>query len=359
MSIFNRSYKLSIPSQPVEKTIRIMGIESTSHTFGVGIVELRDTSVYFLANVSSQYKPKHGGIHPRESFLHHVSNASIVISKALSISKLSIENIDAISVAVGPGLGPCLRVGASIARFLASFYNIPIIPVNHAAAHIEIGKLISGFNDPVIVYVSGGNTMVIVQKNHMYRVIGETLDIPLGNLLDTFAREIGIAPPYIVNGQHAVDICSDWSEEFTVLPYTVKGCDLSYSGLLTAAVRYAKKDLGNKKYIGTICRSLREIAFNMLVEVTERTLMLSNKKSILLVGGVAANRVLNEKFEIIASHYGVNYYGTPPEVAGDNGLMIAYTGLLGYLYDMAKRPSEVIVRQRYRLDEEQFPWLPI
>lgn len=359
MSIFERSYKLSIPLQPREKTVRIMGIESTSHTFGVGIVELRDDSIYFLANVSSQYRPKHGGIHPRESFLHHISSASTIISKALSISKLSIENIDAISVAVGPGLGPCLRVGASIARFLASYYNKPIIPVNHAVAHIEIGKLVSGFNDPVIVYVSGGNTMVIVQKNHMYRVIGETLDIPLGNLLDTFAREIGIAPPYVVNGKHAVDVCSEWSEEFMILPYTVKGCDLSFSGLLTAAIRHAKKDIESKKHIGTVCRSLREIAFNMLVEVTERTLMLSNKKSILLVGGVAANRVLNEKFMSVASHYGVEYYGTPPEVAGDNGLMIAFTGLLGYLYNMAKIPEEIIVRQRYRLDEEQYPWLPI
>lgn len=358
MSLLERDYPIRSIVNREDVTLRVLGIESTSHTFGVGIVELRDGRVRFLANVSSQYKPKHGGIHPRESFLHHVSHAPKVIANALSQSRLHFEDIDVIAVAIGPGLGPCLRVGASIARFLASYYNKPLVGVNHAVAHIEIGKLISGLEDPVIVYVSGGNTMVVVQRNKRYTVVGETLDIPLGNLLDTFAREIGLAPPYVVDGKHAVDICADWSNEYILLPHTIKGCDLSFSGLLTAALRAAKSSIEDKRHLGTVCRSLRETAFNMLVEVTERTLMLSNKKSILLVGGVAANKVLNEKFNTIASLYNVAYYGTPPEVAGDNGLMIAYTGLLKYLHGETTRPDQLFVRQRYRLDEEQYPWLP-
>ncbi|MEM0249223.1 MAG: KEOPS complex N(6)-L-threonylcarbamoyladenine synthase Kae1 [Desulfurococcaceae archaeon] len=339
-------------------TVRILGIESTSHTFGVGVLEHYDDVVRFLANVSSQYKPSRGGIHPRESFEHHVNNAYKVLNEALNRSGLKLRDVDAFAVAVGPGLGPCIRVGASLARFLSAYFNKPVIPVNHAVAHIEIGKLVSGIHDPVIVYVSGGNTMVVVQKTHRYRVIGETLDIPLGNLLDTFARETGIAPPYTIDGNHAVDVCSEWGSEYLPLPYTVKGCDLSFSGLLTAALRAAKSALPDKRRLGDVCRSLRETAFNMLVEVTERTLMLTNKEGILLVGGVAANKVLREKLESVANYYGVKYYGTSPEIAGDNGLMIAYVGLLQYLYGVRTTPENIVVRQRFRLDEDAYPWLP-
>ncbi|MEM4663707.1 MAG: KEOPS complex N(6)-L-threonylcarbamoyladenine synthase Kae1 [Desulfurococcaceae archaeon] len=348
---------MPVPLPDVETRVRVIGIESTSHTFGVGIVEYEHNYVTILANVVSQYKPEKGGIHPRESFMHHVSNAHVVLREALKTSGLKIEDIDAIAVAVGPGLGPCLRVGASLARFLGAYYNKPIVPVNHAVAHIEIGKLVSGLQDPLVVYVSGGNTMIVVQKEGRYRVLGETLDIPLGNLLDTFAREIGIAPPYVVQGKHAVDICAEWGNEYIPLPYTVKGCDLSYSGLLTAALREYKKARGESRIIGNICRSLREIAFNMLVEVSERALMLTGKNSILLVGGVASNELLREKFESIAKFYNVKYYGTPPEVAGDNGLMIAYTGLLHFLHGERKQPEQIVVKQRYRLDEEEYPWL--
>lgn len=352
-------FKIPVFIPRVEKQAKILGIESTSHTFGVGILEYQDNHIAVLANVASQYKPEKGGIHPRESFTHHVNNAHIVLKEALRISGLSIRDIDAIAVAVGPGLGPCLRVGASIARFLGTYYSKPVIPVNHAVAHIEIGKLVSGFQDPLVVYVSGGNTMIVIQKQGRYRVLGETLDIPLGNLLDTFAREVNVAPPYVVQGKHAVDICAEWGDSYIPLPYTVKGCDLSFSGLLTAALREYRRSRDDRKALGNICRSIRETAFNMLVEVSERALMLTGKNSILLVGGVASNKVLREKFEGISKFYNVEYYGTPPEVAGDNGLMIAYTGLLHFLHGEYSQPEEVIVKQRYRLDEEVYPWLKL
>lgn len=358
MFLISREYSLPLHIKKEARVVRVLGVESTSHTMGIGVLEYDNGRVRFLANEYSRYNPVRGGINPRESFTHHVNTAHKVLFRALNTSGLSIDDIDVVAVAVGPGLGPCLRVGCSLARFLSAYYNKPVVTVNHAVAHIEIGKLVSELYDPVVVYVSGGNTVIVVQRNHKYRVMGETLDMPLGNLLDTFAREIGIAPPYVINGNHAVDVCSEWGEEYVDLPYTVKGCDLSFSGLLTAALRAAREASGNKKRLGSVCRSLREIAFNMLIEVTERTLMLTEKQGILLVGGVAANYVLREKMEITARHYGVKYYGTPPEVAGDNGLMIAYTGLLQYLYGIITDPEKVVVKQRYRLDEEIYPWLP-
>ncbi|MEL9909100.1 MAG: KEOPS complex N(6)-L-threonylcarbamoyladenine synthase Kae1 [Desulfurococcus sp.] len=348
---------VKLPESVEGKEVTVLGIESTSHTLGAGVLRFSRGSVEILANISSQYKPEKGGIHPREASQHHMKNAPTVLREALRKAGVSMRDIDTVAAAVGPGIGPCLRVGVTIARFLSKYFNIPLTPVNHAVAHIEIGKLFSGFNDPVIVYVSGGNTMVLVQKNSQYRVMGETLDIPLGNLFDTFTREIGIAPPYVVDGKHAIDVCAEWSQEFQPLPYTIKGNDLSFSGLLTAALKLAREANGGKESLGRICNSLRETAFNMLIEVSERVLALTNKKQLLLVGGVASNKVLRWKMETLTSIYNVKYYGTPPDVAGDNGVMIAYTGLLLYLYGRISKPEETYVKQRYRIDEETYPWL--
>uniref|UniRef100_A0A7C4JLS9 tRNA N6-adenosine threonylcarbamoyltransferase n=1 Tax=Staphylothermus marinus TaxID=2280 RepID=A0A7C4JLS9_STAMA len=337
----------------------ILGIESTSHTFGVGVVSSSDKGIRILANVNERYVPSKGGIHPREAAIHHSKNAVQTIMKALGEAGLRIDDLSGVAVALGPGLGPCIRVGASIARFLSSYYGKPLIPVNHAIAHVEIGKFINNFTDPVVVYVSGGNTLVAVQKARRYRIIGETLDIPLGNLFDTFVREIGLAPPYVEGGLHKIDICAEWAPGFTPLPYTVKGCDLSFSGLLTAALKLARKYGDDRGKLGNICFSLRETAFNMLIEVSERTLALFRKKELLLVGGVASNKKLIEKFELLSNAYGVRFGYVPPEYAGDNGAMIAYTGLLMYKYGLTVKPEEAYVKQRWRIDEVELPWLTI
>ncbi len=335
----------------------ILGIESTSHTFGVGIVVQEGSRIEIIANEKSTYVPEKGGIHPREASLHHVREAPRVLKKALDKAGLGIREVDAIAVALGPGLGPCLRVGATIARFLASYYSKPLIPVNHAVAHIEIGKYVNNFSDPLIIYVSGGNTLIAIQKMKRYRILGETLDIPLGNLLDTFAREVGLAPPYVVKGRHQIDLCSEWGREFIDLPYTVKGNDLSFSGLLTAALKKARK-ARDRVELGNICLSLRETAFNMLVEVCERALALTRKKEVLLTGGVAANEYLNEKLDRMARLHNAVYKTVPMEYAGDNGAMIALTGLLAYRHGVTIEPSRAFVRQRWRIDEDDLPWLP-
>ena len=85
-------------------------------------------------------------------------------------------------------MGPSLRTGATVARALASYLEIPLVGVNHSVAHIEIGKLQTGATDPVTLYASGGNTMVTAYESGRYRVFGETLDIALGNCLDVFGQ---------------------------------------------------------------------------------------------------------------------------------------------------------------------------
>ena len=113
-----------------------LGIESTAHTFSCAVIEKKGKKGKILSDVRKIYRPEDGeGIHPREASRHHIEQSSSVLSECLTKANITIKDLDLISYAAGPGLGPCLRVGAVVARSLSSFYNIPIYPVNHAIGH--------------------------------------------------------------------------------------------------------------------------------------------------------------------------------------------------------------------------------
>ena len=169
-----------------------LGIESTAHTFGISVVTDKGE---VLANIIDSYHPKKGGLHPRKTAEHHAEVCDKVLKKAVRKSKININDINLIAFSQGPGLPPCLRVGAVFARTLALKLKAPLIGVNHCVAHLEIGRLLTKSKDPVLLYVSGSNTQVIALEGGKYRVFGETLDIGVGNLLDTFGRNKGLKFP--------------------------------------------------------------------------------------------------------------------------------------------------------------------
>lgn len=206
----------------------VLGIESTAHTFGVGIV--RDEDPYILANERDTYVPKEGGMKPTDLLSHHASVAPSVMRSALRKASISMNDVDYIAFSMGPGIGPALRVGATVARALSLRYGKPLVPVNHGIGHIEIGFLTTKVKDPLVLYLSGGNTQIITLYKGRFRVFGETLDIALGNLMDTFSRDAGLAPPYIINGRHVIDLCAEKGNKIIDFPYVVKGQDMSYSG---------------------------------------------------------------------------------------------------------------------------------
>ena len=134
-----------------------LGIESTADDFGVGISNFNGE---ILANISDAYIPEEGGIHPREAARHHAEVADKVLADAMEKAGIKPRDLSIIAFSQGPGLGPSLRTGATVARVLASYLNIPLVGVNHSIAHIEIGKQKTGALDPVTLYVSGGNTKI-------------------------------------------------------------------------------------------------------------------------------------------------------------------------------------------------------
>src|SRR5438445_638076 len=151
-----------------------LGIEGTAHTVGVGIV---DDRCRVLANVYDMVRPEKGGIHPREAANHHAEAVVPLIRKAKDMAGVDLSEIDVVAFSQGPGLGPCLRTVATAARALALSLDVPILGVNHCVAHLEIGRGVTAAKDPVLLYVSGGNTQVIAFARGRYRVFGETLDI--------------------------------------------------------------------------------------------------------------------------------------------------------------------------------------
>ena len=323
-----------------------LGVESTADNLGIGIVT-GDGEV--LANITKIHVPEEGGIHPREAARHHSENIGSIIRKALDTAEITAKELDIISFSQGPGLGPCLRTGATSARALATYLKKPLIGVNHCVAHIEIGRVTTGAEDPLTLYVSGGNTIVSGYESERYRIFGETLDIAIGNCLDTFARAAGLEYP----GGPDIERMALEGSKLIPLPYVVKGMDLSYSGLLTAIT--AELETG-KHRIEDLCFSLQETAYAMLGEITERALAHTGKPELLLTGGVAANKRLGGIVHDIAEEHGSTPYVVPLRLAMDNGAMIAWTGVLAYREGLVTPVNESFVNPNWRMDQVNVPW---
>ncbi len=313
----------------------ILGIESTAHTLGMGIVQKGKV----LSNIGDTYKPKGEGIVPRKAADHHAERFAEIFGANLRKARVRMEDVDGIAYSEGPGLGACLKAGLVGAKYLALKYGKKMVGVNHPYAHIRIAEGMCGMGNPLILYVSGGNTQLLVEKEDGFRVLGETLDMGVGNLFDAFGRGIGMEHAH---GAELAKLAE--GGKYVPLPYVVKGMNLSFSGLLTQALKEAgakrKKD---------VAYSLFETSFAMLCEVTERALYLTRKKAVVVCGGVAQNRRLQEMLGAMCREAGAEFGVAPDEYNRDNGAMIAYAGEMVWKKG-AKEPEKCSVDQDYRID---------
>ncbi len=316
---------------------QILGIEGTAWNLSAALFD-HD----LLALASRPYRPPHGGIHPREAAQHHASLMRDLLAEILT----DPQQITGIAFSQGPGLGPCLRTVATAARSLALALEVPLVGVNHCIAHVEIGCFATGCQDPVVLYASGANTQVIGYLNGRYRIFGETLDIGIGNALDKFARSKNLPHP---GGPELERLARDG--RYIDLPYTVKGMDLAFSGLVSAA-----KECGAP--LADACFSLQETAFAMCVEVTERALSLTGKDEVMLVGGVGANRRLQEMLQIMCEDRGARFFVPEQKYLGDNGAMIAYTGRLMLAHGISVPVECSRINPSFRSDEVEVTWKP-
>ncbi len=324
--------------------VLIVGIESTAHTFGVGVV--RDGEV--LANVKDSYTTESGGLIPIEVAAHHNSVAEDVFQNAIDSAGISVGDIDAIAFSQGPGLAPCLLEGMRFAKKVALELGVGLVCVNHCVAHLEIGKLV-GCKDPVMLYASGANTQIIAYASGKYRVFGETLDIGVGNFIDTFARYAGLGFP----GGPKIAELAEKSDKYIELPYSIKGMDVSFSGVLTKLRNLLDK--GEK--IEELSFSLQETIFPMLVEASERALAHTGKRELLIAGGVGCNTRLQEMCKLMCSERGAKFFAPVNSLLVDNGAMIAYLGEIMFNAGIVEKDfDKVDIMPRQRTDDVEVGW---
>ncbi|KAA8496908.1 putative tRNA N6-adenosine threonylcarbamoyltransferase [Porphyridium purpureum] len=339
---------------PKEPQRIALGIEGSANKIGVGIVK-EDGSI--LANVRKTFVPPLGsGFLPKETAQHHQQHAVGLIRQALEEARLSPRDLSVVCYTKGPGMGAPLRSAAVAARTFALLYELPLVGVNHCIGHIEMGRLVTGAENPVVLYVSGGNTQVISYSDQCYRIFGETIDIAVGNCLDRFARVVKLSND--PSPGYNIEQAAKMGSRFVELPYVVKGMDVSFTGLLSSVEReVVKMNKGTTDFSREdLCFSMQETIFAMLVEVTERAMAHCGERDVLVVGGVGCNLRLQQMMDMMVAQRGGRAFCTDERFCIDNGAMIAWAGLLEFMHTGATPFKETWCTQRFRTDQVHVSW---
>lgn len=271
------------------------------------------------------------------------------------MANITPQQIDCIAYTKGPGMGAPLVSVAVVARTVAQLWEKPIVGVNHCIGHIEMGRLITGALNPTVLYVSGGNTQVIAYSERRYRIFGETIDIAVGNCLDRFARVLKLSND--PSPGYNIEQMAKRGSKYIELPYTVKGMDVSFSGILSFIEGMADRLLKSGECTPEdLCFSLQETLFSMLVEITERAMAHCGSQEVLIVGGVGCNERLQSMMGIMAEERGAKLFATDERFCIDNGVMIAQAGWEMFCSGQITDFEETWCTQRYRTDEVEVTW---
>ncbi|RBQ70551.1 hypothetical protein FVER53590_07851 [Fusarium verticillioides] len=333
-----------------------LGCEGSANKLGIGVILHTPTKTKILSNLRDTFvSPPGTGFLPKDTAAHHRAHFVRLAREALAEAKITPKDVDCICYTKGPGMGAPLNSVAVAARALSLLWDRPLVGVNHCVGHIEMGRYITGADNPVVLYVSGGNSQVIAYAEQRYRIFGETLDIAVGNCLDRFARTLEIsndpAPGY------NIEQLAKKGSKLLDIPYAVKGMDCSFSGILASADALAAQMKAGADFTPEdLCFSLQETVFAMLVEITERAMAHVGSSQVLIVGGVGCNERLQEMMGHMARERGGSVYATDERFCIDNGIMIAHAGLLAYETGFRTSLEESTCTQRFRTDEVFIKW---
>lgn len=352
-----------LPPPPRRRRVLALGIEGSANKIGVGIMEYleeehqgepRPDAFQILSNPRKTFiTPPGQGFLPRETAWHHQRHVTALIRQALSEANVSPGEIDVVCFTKGPGMGGPLRSCAIAARMFALLFNKPMVGVNHCVGHIEMGRMVTKSRNPVVLYVSGGNTQVISFSNQRYRIFGETIDIAVGNCFDRVARVMGLSND--PSPGYNIEQLAKLGTKLIELPYVVKGMDLSFSGLqshMENAIRQGKHSNED------LCFSLQETVFAMLVEVTERAMAHCGQNEVLIVGGVGCNMRLQGMMRdmCLGRAQGAKTFDMDFRYCIDNGAMIAQAGLVAHLAGEQTALRDTWCTQRFRTDQVLATW---
>ncbi|MDO8655181.1 MAG: tRNA (adenosine(37)-N6)-threonylcarbamoyltransferase complex transferase subunit TsaD [bacterium] len=358
----------------------ILGIETSCDETGIALVRGDKKKLKILSNVVASQIAVHrkwGGVVPSLAKREHQKHLVPVLTKALRAAKLyskrspqkqsadlkkklsgilekeslllpqvscflaslKVPAIDAIAVTNRPGLEPALWTGINFAKVLALAWDKPLIGIDHLEGHLLMANAFPG-TPALSLVVSGGHTALILSKRPgSYMIIGETRDDAAGEVLDKCARLLGLGYPGgpVVAREAALADNEDVKRFSIKLPRPMihsRDYDLSFSGLKTAVLYdYRSRKVSVRKgkaYIRAICRDLQQAVIDVLIKKTLRAASEYEVKSLLLGGGVSANKELRRQIaeKVKAQLLGVSLHMPTPEFCTDNGVMAAVAGYI-------------------------------
>lgn len=335
----------------------VVGIEGSANKCGVGVLRFTPPGNYtILSNPRKTFvAPTGQGFLPRETSWHHQQHVTALVRQALNDARITPQEVGLICFTKGPGMGGPLQSCAVCARTLALLWKVPLVGVNHCIGHIEMGRVATNVVDPVVLYVSGGNTQVIAYSMQKYHIFGETIDIAVGNCLDRFARVVKLSND--PSPGYNIEQLAKQGQKFIELPYTVKGMDVSFSGLLSFVEQEGRRMLKSGDATpADLCYSLQETIFAMLVEITERAMAHCGQNAVLVVGGVGCNRRLQEMLQDMVEARGGTLSAMDQRYCIDNGAMIAQAGIMAWHQGQETVLEDTWVTQRFRTDATDVTW---
>ena len=316
-----------------KKDIYVLGIESSCDETSFSIVKNGVEEIATVVSSQIDIHKDYGGVVPEIASRAHVTNITFVIEELMEKSKMTMDDIDMVAVANGPGLIGSLLVGLEAAKTIAWLYNKPLIPVHHIAGHIYANNLVKRLEFPLLcLVISGGHTeLVYMEKDYSFRKLGGTLDDAVGECYDKVGKVIGVdypAGPKIDKlaqiGKHTYQL---------PLPLNDDSYNFSFSGLKSAVINlvHNEEQRGNEINKEDLATSFQETVVEILAKKTIHAIVNYDVKNLILAGGVSANSGIRSRMEEICKSRGINY--TCPEIkyCTDNAAMIASAGYYAYL----------------------------
>lgn len=337
--------------------MRVLGIETSCDETGVAVFDENDGllahAVYSQVELHAQY----GGVVPELASRDHIRKLLPLIYQTLAAASTAPGRIDGIAYTAGPGLIGALLVGASLARSLAFALGIPCVGVHHMEGHLLAPMLEQDTPDMpfVALLVSGGHTMLVeVTGLGRYKVLGETLDDAAGEAFDKTAKLLGLSYP---GGPALAELARQGTPGRFKLPRPMirkAGLDFSFSGLKTAVMLAAREQSLDDQVRADLAAEFQAAVVDSLTAKCRQAMRLTRAGTLVVAGGVGANRSLRETLALVAAQEGWRLFFPRLEFCTDNGAMIAYAGMLR-LRAGERIPLNIEARARWRLEDLEPP----
>ncbi len=334
------------------KPIYILGIESSCDDTSIAVLKNRTVLSNITAN--QEVHEKYGGVVPELASRAHQANILPTLDRALKKADVSLDQINAIAFANGPGLLGSLMVGASFAKGLSLAKDIPLIGIDHMQAHVLANFITSDENLSeapefpfLCLTVSGGHTQLMLVKDYFEMdIVGKTRDDAAGEAFDKIGKMLGLGYPA---GPMVDKLSKKGNPLAFAFPVTnLEGFDFSFSGIKTAVMYFLQKKEAHfiKDNIEDLCTSVQHTIIEMLLLKFKAAIQSFNPKGIAIAGGVSANSQLREKTQILAQTHNLPLHIPAFSYCTDNGAMI---GIAGYYKYLQKEFSPLDIKSQARL----------